>query len=313
MEENPRRDAQPAGSAAEEADFRSGYVVICGYPNAGKSTLLNALLDTRLAIVTPKPQTTRRRTLGILTRGGMQVIFIDTPGILEPRYALQGAMMRQVVQSLADADLLLYVVDVRRPRLAPGVLAAARAKPLIIAVNKGDLLRHPEEGLPAIEALRAEAPAATFIAISALRGAGLDALLSDIKARLPRGPAFYPADQLTEQPERFFVAELIREAAFRRFQEEVPYSVEVELAEFNEQPGRKDLIAAIVWVETASQKGILIGKGGRAIRGLGQEARRAIETFLGRPVFLELRVKVQPHWRRDARALRRFGYPPTAT
>jgi GTP-binding protein Era len=312
METNSRDEALPEG-AADGEDFRSGYVVICGYPNAGKSTLLNALLDSHLAIVTPKPQTTRRRTLGILTRAGVQIIFIDTPGILEPRYALQGAMMRQVEQSLGDADLLLYVVDVRRPRLAPGVLAAARQKPLIVAVNKGDLLRHAEEGLPAIETLRAEAPEAAFVAISALRGAGLAALLAEITARLPRGPAFYPADQITEHPERFFVAELIREAAFGRFQEEVPYSVEVELTDFREQPGRKDLIAATVWVESESQKGILIGKGGRAIRGLGQDARRAIEAFLERPVFLELRVKVQPHWRRDARALRRFGYPPTAT
>jgi len=310
MENGDLRETRSETEMAGGADFRCGYVAICGYPNAGKSTLLNALLDERLAIVTRKPQTTRRRTLGILTNDGGQIIFVDTPGILEPRYELQGAMMRQVEQSIGDADVLLYVVDIRHPRIAPGVQEAAQRKPLIVALNKADLLRTAEEGLPAIEALRGEVPQAGFHAISALKGAGLPALLAEIFARLPRGPAFYPADQLTEHPERFFVAELIREAAFDRFHEEVPYSVEIELAEFREHPGRKDLIEAIVWVETESQKGILIGKGGKAIRGLGRQAREAIEAFLKRPVFLELRVKVQPHWRRDAQALRRFGYPP---
>ncbi|MCK4412220.1 MAG: GTPase Era [Candidatus Eisenbacteria sp.] len=310
MENGDLPETRSETEVAGGADFRCGYVAICGYPNAGKSTLLNALLDERLAIVTRKPQTTRRRTLGILTNDGGQIIFVDTPGILEPRYELQGAMMRQVEQSIGDADVLLYVVDIRHPRIAPGVQEAAQRKPLIVALNKADLLRTAEEGLPAIEALRGEVPQAGFHAISALKGAGLPALLAEIFARLPRGPAFYPADQLTEHPERFFVAELIREAAFDRFHEEVPYSVEIELAEFREHPGRKDLIEAIVWVETESQKGILIGKGGKAIRGLGRQAREAIEAFLERPVFLELRVKVQPHWRRDAQALRRFGYPP---
>jgi len=295
-----------------EGDFRSGYVAIAGYPNAGKSTLLNTVLDQKLGIVTPKPQTTRRRTLGILTREEGQIIFVDTPGILEARYRLQSAMMRQVEESIADADLLLYVVDIRRPRIAPGVRAAAAHKPLLVALNKADLLRRREESLPAIDALRAEVPSAEFQVISALRAGGLTALLAQVFARLPQGPAFYPAEQLTEQPERFFVAELIREAVFSRFHEEVPYSAEVEVTEFRERSDRKDFIAAVVWVETESQKGILIGKGGQAIRGLGRQAREAVEAFLERPVFLELRVRVQPNWRQDARALRRFGYPPPA-
>lgn len=310
MDETP--DAEPVGPPPAAREFRCGYVAICGPPNAGKSTLLNALLDERLAIVTPKPQTTRRRTLGILTRPGVQAIFVDTPGILEPRYELQGAMMRQVEQSIGDADLLLYVVDVRRPQIAPGVQAAAARKPLIVALNKADLLARPEESLPAIDRLRQETPHAAFHVISALRSGGLAPLLAEIAGRLPRGPALYPPDQLTEHPERFFVAELIREAAFGRFRDEVPYSIEVELEEFREQAGQKDFIEAVVWVETDSQKGILIGKGARAIRELGHQARQAIEAFLGREVFLQLRVKVQPHWRRDARALRRFGYSPPA-
>jgi GTP-binding protein Era len=290
------------------ADFRAGYAAICGPPNAGKSTLLNALIGEHLAIASSKPQTTRRRVLAILTGEGFQAIFLDTPGILEPRYQLQAAMMRQVGESLAAADLLVYVVDARKPVLAPGVVAAARAKPLVVAVNKVDLLARSEETLPAIESLRAVVPQAEFFAISALRGAGLAPLQAHIVARLPVGPPLYPPDQLTEHPERFFAAELVREAIFERFRQELPYSTEVEVEEFKEREAGKDFIAAIIYVETESQKGILIGSGGRAIRDLGRQARGAIEAFRGRQVYLELRVKVLPNWRTDPQALRRFGY-----
>jgi GTP-binding protein Era len=217
-------------------------------------------------------------------------------------------MMRQVGESLAAADLLVYVVDARKPVLAPGVVAAARAKPLVVAVNKVDLLARSEETLPAIESLRAVVPQAEFFAISALRGAGLAPLQAHIVARLPVGPPLYPPDQLTEHPERFFAAELVREAIFERFRQELPYSTEVEVEEFKEREAGKDFIAATIYVETESQKGILIGSGGRAIRDLGRQARGAIEAFRGRQVYLELRVKVLPNWRKDPQALRRFGY-----
>lgn len=300
----PTAADQPTG----EPIHRSGYITICGYPNAGKSTLLNHVLDFRLGIVTAKPQTTRRRTLGILTTTTAQMIFIDTPGILEPRYDLQAAMMKQVGESLSDADLLLYLVDVSDPRIAPGVLAASARKPVLVALNKADLLPKAEDALPLIEKLQAGHTLAGFHTISALRGKGIDELLRACESLLPPGPQFYPPDQLTEHPERFFVGELIREAVFELYRKEIPYSTEVEIDEFREQSGRKDLIRATVFVEAPSQKGILIGQKGLAIKALGQRARTAVEEFLGREVFLELRVKVMPKWRRNARALNRFGY-----
>jgi GTP-binding protein Era len=285
-------------------------VAICGEPNVGKSTLLNAILGERLAIATPKPQTTRRRTLGILTREHWQMVFLDTPGILEPRYALQAALMRQVEGALRDADVLLLVADVRTPEVPAGVIAASARKSLVVALNKADLLRNAEESLPAIERIRSEVPGAEFFVISAREGSGIDSLVEHLGRQLPLGPPAYPPDALTEHPERFFVAELIREVVFTKFRQEVPYSTEVELEEFRERPGGKDYIAATLFVESDSQKAILIGRGGAAIRELGETARREIEAFLGRPVFLALRVAVMPHWRKDPRALKRFGYGP---
>jgi GTPase len=304
----PAPEAPATPGAGPAAGFRAGFVAICGLPNAGKSTLLNALIGERLAIATRKPQTTRRRMLGILSNERCQIAFIDTPGILEPRYALQTAMMQAVDQGIADADLLLYVVDVRSPEIAPGVIAAAARKPLVVAVNKADLLKHAELSLPALERLNAIMPQAEYFVVSALRGAGVAALQAHLAGRMPLGHPLYPPDQLTEHPERFFAAELVREAIFERYRDEVPYSAEVQIEDFRERAGQKDFIAATIFVETDSQKGILIGSGGQAIRDLGQRARCAIEALLGRPVYLELRVKVQPNWRKDPQALRRFGY-----
>jgi GTP-binding protein Era len=293
-------------SAAEP--FRSGYVTICGYPNAGKSTLLNAFMEQRLAIVSPKPQTTRRRTLGIRTTDRCQMIFLDTPGILEPRYQLQAAMMRQVEHGLADADVVLYLVDLTHPRMAPVIAQVSRRKPVIVLLNKADLIARPEDTLPLIEELRVAGDLREFFAISALHARGVPDVLGRVEELLPEGPPFYPVDQITEHPERFFVGELVREVIFQQFRKEVPYGTEVEIADYKEKPEGKDFIDAIVYVESESQKGILIGKGGRAIKSLGQRARGAIEEFLGRPVYLSLQVKVLPNWRRDSRALRRFGY-----
>ncbi|MCK4303460.1 MAG: GTPase Era [Candidatus Eisenbacteria sp.] len=304
---NDVRGEQGEGPGCSDA-FHSGYVAICGYPNAGKSTLLNAILEQKLAIVTPKPQTTRHRTLGILTNERCQMIFIDTPGILDPRYDLQAAMMKQVGKSIADADVILYLADVRHPRLAPGVVVASRNKPTIILLNKADLLKRVEDALPIIEELRQQGEFVDFFAISALRGRGVHGMLGRVESLLPPGPHLYPADQLTEHPERFFVGELIREAIFDLFRQEVPYSTEVEVIEFRESEGKADHIEAIIYVESESQRGILIGKGGQAIKRLGSKARVSIEEFLSRPVFLGIKVKVMPNWRRDKRALRRFGY-----
>lgn len=291
--------------------FRSGYVALAGAPNAGKSTLMNRLVRCRLAIVSPKPQTTRRRTLGILTGESYQAILLDTPGIVDPRYPLQEAMMRTVGQVLADADVVCFLCDAQqtRPeRLQIPERVAAFGGPRVAALNKIDLVRPRDLLLPLLDALGAAGLFDEIVPISALEGEGVDTLLDLLVRRLPEGPPFYPADQLTEQPERFFVSELIREQVYTRFAQEIPYAVEVEVTDFRERPGGKEFIEAVLYVEQESQKGILVGRGGHAIRGIGAAAREAIEQFLGRPVYLELRVKELPRWRRDRRALRRLGY-----
>ncbi len=299
---------QDQQNSQSDSEFRSGYVAICGYPNAGKSTLLNQILKFRLGIVTPKPQTTRRKTLGIHSSDSCQIIFIDTPGILDPSYDLQTAMMKQVDDSLNDADLLLYLVDLTRPAMAPGVAALSHRKPVIVLLNKADTLTRQEDSLATIEELKAEGKFLDFFSVSALKGRGVDQLLGKLEQLMPVGPPLYPLDQLTEHPERFFVGELIREAIFKLFREEVPYSTEVEIDDFREKRKGKDVIEATIYVESDSQKAILIGKGGSAIKRLGQSAREAVEDFLDREVYLGLHVKVMPRWRRDARALKRFGY-----
>lgn len=290
---------------------RSGYVALVGPPNAGKSTLLNQIVRSRLGIVSPKPQTTRRRTLGIVTGEGYQIVLLDTPGIIDPKYPLQEALMRTVGEVLTDADLAVVLLDaesVRPERLGISDRAGKFEGKRIAVLNKIDLFRRRDEMLPLLQAIAETGLFAEVVPISALTGEGVDRLLAVIVSFLEEGPAFYPEDQLTEQPERFFVGELIREAAFLRYQEEIPYSIEVEITEFKERPESKDYIEAVLFVEQPSQKGIVIGRHGQAIRALGEAARVSIEQFLGRPVYLDLRVKVAPKWRRDEAALRRLGY-----
>jgi len=295
----------------EESAFRCGYVALVGVPNVGKSTLMNHLVASRLAIVSPKPQTTRRRTLGIISGEGYQMIVLDTPGILEPHYPLQAAMMKTVQEVLGDADIACVLLDATQ--LKPGAIALPEElrrfqRKRIAALNKVDRIYPKELLIPLIQEIAQTDLFAEIVPISALTGDGVGRLLEVLVRALPEGPPFYPEDQLTEQPERFFVGELVREQIMTRFSEEIPYAVEVEVAEFTEREGSKDFIAVVLYVEQDSQKGILIGSGGRAIRDLGSSSRMAIEQFLGRPVFLELRVKVAPKWRRDEATLRRLGY-----
>lgn len=287
--------------------FRCGYVALVGVPNVGKSTLMNQFLQQRLAIVTPKPQTTRRRTLGILNGPGFQAILLDTPGLMEPRYQLHHAMLEEARDALRDADVVVYLTDARTAISVPEMVAAARA-PRIAVVNKVDLVRDKNQMLPSLSALGETGFFEEIIPISALNGVGVDTLLEGLIRRLPEGPPFYDTDQIAEQSERFFTAEIIREKIFELFQEEVPYSTEVEIAEFKEREDSKDFIEAWIYVEAESQKRILVGKGGQAIRQLGETARTAVEEFLGREVFLSLRVRVLPKWRKDPNALRRLGY-----
>ncbi len=290
---------------------RVGYVALVGKPNVGKSTLANALLRFKLPIVTPKPQTTRHRVLGILSEPECQVILLDTPGLIQPRYALQAAMMRAAERAIAEADVVVCLLDASAPvqedDLDTIANLRARNKIVLIALNKIDLV--PKASLlPVIAQLAQQFPEAEIIPISALQHHGLDELKQAILQRLPEGVPLYPEDQVTEHPERFFVAEIIREKIFERYGEEIPYATAVGIDEFKERPEGKDFISARIVVERPSQKAILIGKGGQALKALGKAARLEIEQFLGRPVFLKLWVAVREKWRSDDTLLREYGY-----
>ena len=310
---------------------RSGYAALVGAPNVGKSTLLNRLLGTKLSIVTPRPSTTRNRVLGILSGGydvgaapeasgesaadvpPHQVVFLDTPGVVRPKYRLHEHMMRDVDRSLRDADVTVFLADATEPRITHDA-EAALAKlegfrgPALLALNKVDLLPSADAALPLVELYRQRHPFEEVVPVSALDGRGTDALLDLILARIPEGPPYYPPDQISEHPERFFVAEIVREAVFELFRDEVPYSTSVVVVTFEERHGQKDFVACDIVVERDSQKGILIGKGGRALKRLGQRARHGIEEFLGRGVYLQLHVKTRADWRNREGHLREYGY-----
>lgn len=282
----------------------AGFVTLVGRPNAGKSTLLNRLVGTRLAIVSPKPQSTRERVVGILADDTSQIIFLDTPGLLEPRYALHRSMQHAAQQAIADADVILHLIDPSSDQpedlAAVAGLDSAPGAPVLLVLTQCDRLSPGR-----LAELRTRHPEAFFI--SATTGEGLDTLLAEVRRRLPPSPFLYPADDVSTQQTRFFVAEFIREAVLEQLEDEVPYGVAVEIEEFRE--GRTPLyIRAVMHVERESQKRILIGAGGSRIREIGRAARERIEPLVGAPVFLDLWVKVLPNWRRNAAALARLGY-----
>ena len=288
--------------------MKAGYVAIIGKPNVGKSTLLNRLLGTKLSAVTAKPQTTRQRILGILTEGEHQACFLDTPGIIDPEYELQGQMVKQIRTAVADADVLILMVDpwFKDDRTYQPFLQAAPNTPRLTVINKIDLVAR-QELLPLIDRL-SQTKAGDIIPVSALKGTGIEELKQAIFARLPDGEFIYAEDEMSDAPERFFAADLIREKIFETFHEEVPYATCVVIDEFKEREKGKDFIRAIIYVERPSQKAILIGKGGAALKTIGARARREIESFLGRKVYLELWVKVREKWRQDRKFLKELGY-----
>lgn len=280
----------------------SGFVSILGRPNSGKSTLLNALVGAKLAIVTAKPQTTRALVEGVLTLPEGQIVFLDTPGIHKPETLLDRRMMDGIRAALNERDLLLFVADASRPfgeddEEAVRLIAQTRA-PALLLLNKIDRVKDKRLLLPLIERYRAVHEFADYLPISALRSAGLDVLRAAVLARLPEGPAYFPPDYLTDQPERFRAGELIREKILVETREEVPHSVAVLVDSWEETP-RLTRIAATIYVEREGQKGILIGTKGSMLKRIGTLAREEMETLFGRKVFLELFVKVQPRWREN--------------
>lgn len=291
--------------------FKCGYVALIGVPNVGKSTLLNRLVGDKLAITSPKPQTTRHRLLGIVNLPEAQFLFLDTPGVLDPKGALNATLVQAALTALAEADVVVWLVEPRPPATDDKVLLPHLRqlhRPLIVALNKIDTVPKPQL-LPLISAYHELFPASPIIPLSALMGDGLAELVAEILKLLPTAPPLYPPDQETDSTERFLVAELIRERVLHHTKEEIPHAVAVQVEEFDESR-RPHLvkIRAVIFVERDSQKGILIGKQGRMLKAIGAEARAEIEALLGAKVFLELWVKVWKNWRKDPRALRALGY-----
>jgi GTPase len=296
---------------------KAGYVAILGKPNAGKSTLLNSLLGQKLSITNSKPQTTRKRILGILSEQNYQIIFLDTPGILEPAYLLQEKMMEAVNRSISDADVILLILDVnddpegnktfKDDFIFKAVIKSR--KPKVLILNKVDLISQ-DKVTALISKFEKQGSFKTIIPVSALVGFNIQSITETILESLPENPKFYPDDIVADENERFFVSEVIREKILELYKEEIPYSCEVLIADFKERDDKKNFIQAEVVVEKESQKGIIIGKQGTAIKKLGQVSREAIEEFLQHEVFLELRVKVRSKWRSNERMLKSFGYSP---
>jgi GTPase len=290
-------------------NHRSGFVNILGNPNVGKSTIMNALVGEKLSIITAKAQTTRHRIMGIVNGEDFQIVYSDTPGILRPQYKLQETMMNFVNSALTDADMILYVSDAGEKSAYEGEYIDRMKEsgiPVIIALNKVDLTSQ-EDLEKIVEKWHAAFPSSPVIPVSGLKKFNLDSLLSAILTKLPESPPYFPKDQLTDKYERFFASEIIREKILVNYKKEIPYSVEIEIEEFKDE---KDIIKirALIHVARDSQKGIIIGHRGSMLKRVGTEARRDMEDFFRKKVFLELYVKVTKDWRDKPLILKRFGY-----
>jgi GTP-binding protein Era len=310
--------------ASVPSGHKSGFVAVVGRPNVGKSTLINRLVGQKVAIVSPKPQTTRSRILAILTREDVQIIFVDTPGLHRPHHKLGKAMVATATRAIPDADVVLFMVDASVPptpedRMIAELIERQTSAPVILVLNKMDLLP-PDKVEPHTQSYwalcRALLPppegqaerGGGWMMTTATEGTNLDKLLDLIVEALPEGPRYYPGDQITDQTERAIAAELVREQVLRHTRQEVPHSVAVVVEEFKERENDVVYIAANVFVEKQSQKGIIIGKGGRMLHRIGAAARKEIERMTGGRVYLDLWVKVREGWRRDEEELRRLGY-----
>jgi len=309
----------------QNKNFKSGYVAIAGKPNVGKSTLINDYMECKLSIVTPKPQTTRKKIMGVLTKDNYQIVFFDTPGIMEPKYELQKYMVNEAYAAIEDADVVLMMAEPFEPASDQDKGFFNKLSllniPVILAINKIDLVEK-DSLIPVIAAYSTQFKFAEIVPISALKGTNLDLLQSLIVKYLPEGDPFYPEDYITDYNERFLAAEVIREKVFEYYGEEeairekvfeyygeeIPYSTTIEIEEFKEREKGKNFIRAIIYVERDSQKGIIIGENGKAIKHVGVLAREEIEKQLDRKVYLELWVKVMEKWRKDKSKLRRLGY-----
>ena len=292
--------------------FRSGFIALVGPPNVGKSTLLNRILGRKVAIVTPKPQTTRNRILGILHGEGFQMVFVDTPGIHRTETLLHKSMVSSAQAAFQEVDIIAAMVEISRPDPPelPLILRQLQRskKPSVLILNKIDK-RPKQELLPVIDHLRSRHPFTSIIPVSALKGDGLDAVLKELNTLLRPGPALFPADMETDQSEAFLVSEIIREKIYLRTRQELPYSTAVTVSHIVESTEKKLIsISARIHVETESQKGILIGREGSMIKAVGRDARKDLEGFFGMHVFLDLTVRVDKHWSRNPKALRKLGY-----
>ncbi|MFO7263930.1 MAG: GTPase Era [Bacillaceae bacterium G1] len=294
-----------------EGTFRSGFVALIGRPNVGKSTLMNQVLGQKVAITSDKPQTTRNRIHGVYTTEEGQIIFIDTPGVHKPLHKLGDYMMQVVRNTLSEVDVILFLTDVTQSMGAGEQyilqLLETVESPVILVLNKIDQV-HPDDLLPRIEEYRQQFPFAEVVPVSALLGNNVSTLISVIFRYLPEGPMYYPEGQTTDHPESFIVAELIREKILHLTREEVPHSVAVVVEEMARRDGDVVYIRAVIYTERESQKGILIGKGGRMLKQVGQMARQEIEALLGSRVYLDLWVKVKEDWRNRDLLLKSFGF-----
>jgi GTP-binding protein Era len=298
---------------AQNGVYKSGFAAVMGKPNVGKSTLINALLGQKIAAVSPRPQTTRKRQLGILTLESAQIIFIDTPGVHKPHHKLGESMNAHAIETLQECDLILFIVDASTPpddedrMLSAALKHLEQAKPIILALNKVDRLEQDQISIRQAEFLEL-VPQATPVLISATRGDHLDLLLQEIIIQLPEGPEYFPPDQVTDLYEREIAADLIREAALNLLRDEVPHGVAIRIDQFTERDTGGAYIEATIFVERESHKGIVIGQGGNMLKQIGTIARREIEAMSGRKVFLRLRVKVRKNWRNNDKVLRLFGF-----